>query len=184
MSKAHNVPIETLRKLVSLDRETGFLTWNSRPISMFPHARAWKSWNTRFAGRPAFATLSGNGYYHGALFNKKVCAHRIVFALDNGRWPDAHIDHIDGNRLNNIPSNLRDVDHQTNCLNQPISKANTSGFTGVSYDKARGAFAAYVNFGNKKISLGRFNTADAAAFARAQANKAHGFHPNHGRKQS
>lgn len=183
MGQSPEVTIEMLRKLVAIDMETGALTWKPRPVELFANERAWKSWNSRFAGRQAFNTLSGNGYMHGALFNKKIYAHRIVFALVNGRWSEQSIDHIDGNRLNNRPLNLRDVDHRSNCLNQPIRKANTSGFTGVSYDRTRGAYESYITSHGKKIALGRFATSAEAAIARAQANKTHGYHANHGRKQ-
>ena len=179
-----DIPVAALREIVELDHASGLLTWLERPLRMFKDARACKSWNTRFAGKPAFNTLSGNGYMHGGLFDKKVYTHRVIFALANDRWPTQSVDHIDGNRLNNRPSNLRDVDHRTNCLNQPTSKANTSGFTGVSFDKSRDSFEAYLTESGKKVSLGRFSSVSDAAAARTQANQTHGFHANHGRKSS
>jgi HNH endonuclease len=173
--------IEQLRALVSMDVGSGALSWLPRPASMFPDARACKTWNTRFAGTPAFCTKSGNGYFHGSLLNTKVCAHIVVFALTHGRWPRLSIDHINGNRADNRPSNLRDVSHVQNMRNQPLSRASSTGLTGVSFDKARGKFAAHITVLGRTKHLGRYATAGEAAAARAAANEAYSFHQNHGR---
>lgn len=173
--------IDQLRALVSMDVDSGALRWLPRPVSMFPDARACKAWNTRFAGAPAFCTKSGNGYFHGSLLNTKVCAHSIVFALANSQWQTYTVDHINGDRTDNRPCNLRDVPHVQNMRNQPLSRASTTGLTGVSFDKARGKFAAHITVHGRVKHLGRFATAEQAAAARAAANKTYSFHQNHGR---
>lgn len=148
---------------------------------MFPNARAHNTWNSRFAGKRAFNTHSGNGYLHGALLDGKVCAHSVVFALTHGHWPVFTIDHINGDRADNLPSNLRDVPHTQNMRNQPLSRASKTGMTGVSFDRARGKFAAHITVNGRTEHLGRYATAQEAAAARAAANVRHDFHPNHGR---
>lgn len=178
------VPINVLRELVFLNKDTGDLIWRDRPRAYFKTEMSWKTWNTKWAGKKAFNTRSGNGYLHGALFNKKIFAHRVVYALLYGEWPSKTIDHIDGNRTNNRPSNLRNVEHQTNCRNQPISAANTSGVTGVSFDSNRGVYEAYITVDAGKVSLGRFPTLGEAKDARLAANLQFGFHANHGRASS
>lgn len=176
-----------LAELVHLEHATGLLTWKPRAAHWFRGKtpsevdRIANSWNARHPGRAAFAHNSGNGYLHGCLFCVKFYAHRIVWTLAHGEWPRGGIDHINGRRQDNRPANLRDVAHADNCRNQPISSANTSGATGVSYDKERRNYSAYIQVHGRKIHLGRFETVTAAANARRAANEAHGYHPNHGR---
>lgn len=176
---------EDLGRLVRLEPDSGRLFWRVRPTEFFvagpEQERAAKSWNTSFAGREAFRTLSGNGYYHGTLLGEKVCAHVVVFALYHGRWPDHTIDHVNGDRLDNRPENLRDVPHIQNMRNQPLSRASTTGVTGVHFDRARGKYAAHITIRGKTVHLGRFSAMGAAVRVRKRAEAKHGFHKNHGR---
>lgn len=186
MSWYRELPVERLRNMVRLDAASGSMTWMPRVLADFAGAinpqQAMATWNTRFSGQPAFAHSAGNGYLHGSLLGRKVLAHRVVWALHYGTWPVQTIDHIDGDRTNNRPENLRDVPHQTNCQNQPLSSASSTGVTGVSFDRQRGQFEAHVTVDGAKRSLGRFKELADAEVARAAANATHGFHVNHGRK--
>lgn len=47
-----------------------------------------------------------------------------------------------------------------------VKKNNTSGYTGVSYDKRSGKYRAYLTLNGKQISLGSYNTAKEAYKAR------------------
>lgn len=177
-----------LAELVEL-HPSGAMTWRTRGKKWFAHLgadadRAMASWNTKHAGRPAFAHTTGAGYFHGGLLNGKVLAHRAVWALSTGRWPAATIDHINGNKKDNRPCNLRDVPHVSNCRNQPLSKGNTSGVTGVSIDRRSGKYAAHISVNGKTVHLGKFETLEEARLVRAAANAHHNFHPNHGRTQA
>ncbi len=173
-------------ELVDL-HDGGVMTWRRRGLEWFAHLgddapRAMASWNTRHAGKPAFAHKCGPGYLHGGLLGEKLLAHRAVWCLATGRWPTATIDHINGNRQDNRICNLRDVAHAQNCRNQPLSKVNTSGFTGVSFDAARNKYAAHITVDGRTLHLGRFDSLADARRARQQANTQHGFHSNHGRQ--
>lgn len=177
-----------LADLVELHAD-GKMTWRSRGKKWFAHlgadaGRAMASWNTKHAGKPAFAHKTGAGYLHGGLLNEKLLAHRAVWALSTGRWPVATIDHINGNRQDNRICNLRDVPHVSNCRNQPLRNVNTSGFAGVSLDKRNGKYAASICVNGKNVHLGKFETLAEARLARDAANIKHGFHANHGRRQA
>ncbi|QHJ79303.1 MAG: hypothetical protein [Bacteriophage sp.] len=108
------------------------------------------------AGDNAFTTLVG-GYYRGIFRKQHIYAHRVVYRLHHGKWPEGEIDHIDGNPANNTPLNLRDVDRSVNMQNKHRSK-------GVSFRKGEGKFEAYIcqPKTRKKIHLGYFKTEDKA----------------------
>lgn len=86
--------------------------------------------------------LTGGSYFY---FNMQigdkrltVAHHRVVatqFLSNPKNYPE--VDHIDGNSLNNSPSNLRWVSKKENQQNKSKHKNNTSGVTGVSFLQVR-----------------------------------------------
>lgn len=54
-------------------------------------------------------------------------------------------------------------------INSPVQKNNTSGYTGVYYDKQDGMWRAVINFQKKRTDLGRFQRIDDAIKARKDA---------------
>lgn len=81
------------------------------------------------------------------------------------------IDHIDGNPLNNQRENLRAATNIQNCRNQRKSRNNTSGYTGVSWDKECQKWCAYIYIDGKRVNLGRYNIKEAAAYVRKIAEQ-------------
>ena len=59
-------------------------------------------------------------------------AHRVIWAMMTGRWPDDEIDHRDRDPANNRWENLREATHSLNMLNRDEPSTNTSGVKGVS----------------------------------------------------
>jgi hypothetical protein len=104
--------------------------------------------------------------------------HRLIFALHNGRFPNKDIDHINHNRSDNRPENLREVDKAENNKNYSKYSNNSSGITGVS--KKGKKWQARIQVDKKPIYLGVFNTIEDAASAREEALTSYGFHRNHG----
>lgn len=107
-------------------------------------------------------------------------AHRLVWLHVHGRFPKQEIDHINGNGTDNSLGNLREVDRKENCKNMRLHNHNTSGISGVSWRKQRSSWRAYVTVGNKQVSLGHFDNLFDACCARKSAERALGFHANHG----
>lgn len=66
------------------------------------------------------------------------------------------IDHEDHNGLNNQRYNLRSATVAQNGHNQSLSKTNTSGYKGVTWDKVGRKWRAYIKINDKDINLGRF----------------------------
>lgn len=76
------------------------------------------------------------GYYTVTYSGKKYKVHRIVHKIATGE--DALlVDHINQIRTDNKPSNLRGVSHAVNSRNRKKPLANTSGKTGVHWDRKR-----------------------------------------------
>jgi len=82
--------------------------------------------------------------------------HRIIMIPPEGM----HIDHINGNGLDNRRENLRVCSNAENHQNIRWNKRNTTGFLGVS--KRPWGFAAQIQVGKVKKYLGMFDTAEEA----------------------
>lgn len=78
------------------------------------------------------------------------------------------VDHINGDKLDNTMSNLRELPHRLNIANQRIK--NIYGAPGVRKTKS-GKYHARIKHKGKEINLGRFPTVNAARQARIQAER-------------
>lgn len=138
-----------LRFLLDYDQTTGVFTWR---VNKPPRAKA--------GDRPMSPTKAG--YLRVRIDNHLYYQHRLAWLYVNGTWPSGKIDHINGDVRDNRIGNLRDVDHRTNLQNlrSPHSD-NRTGKLGVSRTEA-GKYTASIKVQNKRIRLGRFDSAEAA----------------------
>lgn len=74
-------------------------------------------------------------------------------------------DHIDGNKLNNLKSNLRVATHSQNLCNRKITKDLTSQFKGVCWHKHNNKWHARIMLNYKYKHLGFFTDETEAAQA-------------------
>lgn len=162
-----------LQALLNYDPSTGALIWKERPGAV-------RSWNTKYAGKPAFTAKDRKGYYVGAVGGINYRAARVIYKLYHGVEAE-QVDHIDGDRSNNRIVNLRAVTHQQNQQNMKKSSRNKSGVVGVSWNKAKNRWDAKISFNGGSVLIGRFTDFDAAVAARKQYEQKLGYHPNHGR---
>ena len=87
--------------------------------------------------------------------------HRIVWALANNQDPGVmQIDHIDMDRRNNCPSNLRIADQRLNHQR----RTNTSPY-GVGVKQSGEKYQARIRINGKLVHLGTFSTQQAASDA-------------------
>lgn len=174
-----------LRLLLTYEPETGKLFWKKRKSWMAPRGgvraagKAVAIWNGRNAGNMAFTATTNGGYRVGWLFGVKSYAHRVIWALIHGEWPDV-IDHIDGDRGNNLISNLRSVTKAENARNARVGSNNKTGVMGVGRSKA--GWYAKICAGGVAIHIGTFETFGDAVDARKNAEVKYGYHENHGRR--
>lgn len=174
-SKALPTP-EELRQLIDYDPETGAMRWRAR--------QTLRCWNAKFVGKPAMTSVDKDGYLRGRINGRWFYAHRVAWVIYYGKWPENSIDHIDGCPTNNAIANLRDVNQGENRRNCAKSIKNSSGVTGVYWQKASGKWTAQIKVNYRQINLGSFEDKELAVAARRKAERDFGFHPNHGRAVS
>ena len=95
----------------------------------------------------------------------KIRLHRFIMNCPN----DKVVDHINHNPLDNRKCNLRICSNQQNCMNQNKHSNNTSGYTGVLWDKAKNKWMARIKVNYKQIFLGYYDTLEKAIEVRKQA---------------
>lgn len=118
-------------------------------------------------GTPA-GHIMQNGYVLVGISRRQYLAHRLIFLMHHGYLP-AKIDHLDGNRQNNKIDNLRPANSQQNSANSRKVGKFSSKWKGVTWDRARGKWAASVGVNRKRIALGRFDDEGDAAMAYNEA---------------
>lgn len=133
-------------------------------------------WKIRSGGRSS-GTIAGcktkHGYISITIAGKAYLAHRLAWLISYGVWPEAQIDHINGDRADNQLANLRPATANENAWNQKVCKTNKSGFKGVYFHLQSQKWRAVIGANNKRISLGLHHTAKDAAKAYAAASAIH-----------
>ena len=128
----------------------------------------WK--NTKSGVR--FNRLAGsktqNGYITIVLNQRRFLAHRLAWAYVYGTFPEGVVDHINRIKEDNRICNLRSVTQKENGKNVGLTKANSTGCTGVMFrkDGRKNPWNARVMHGRKEISLGHFGSFEEACAAR------------------
>lgn len=144
---------EELRAMFDFNTDTGRLIWR-------PNPQKTSQWNGRVAGKEA-GSIS-RGYWQVKINSEQCRAHRVIWKLAYGSIPaDKHIDHINGNGLDNRLENLRLATNSENQLNRLADKGRK--YKGV-YRKGRN-FKAEITVNGERIYVGIFKNAEHAAMA-------------------
>jgi hypothetical protein len=167
-------PLEYLKECFVLDSSlpNGIRWVSDRPLSHFNSEAAYKLWNKKYSNKPC-GCRSDNGYFHTAMFDKNYRNHRIVYAIANNTndFQDFQIDHIDNNKLNNNPENLRLATCSQNKFNTGKQKNNTSGYKNIFFIKKTQKYISTVKINRKSIHIGTFETLELAIEARDEKIK-------------
>lgn len=159
--------------------ESGLTAEHLRRVLLYdPHTGLWK-WRQGGRGRPKvlvwFAgTLGGKPgfqYLSISIGRLPYYVQRLAFLYMTGRWPDPEADHIDGDRTNNRWDNLREATRVQSKHNKGARKDNVVGARGVYYRSKEGKFHARIKIGDKRVSLGLFDTVELASEAYEKAAK-------------
>lgn len=144
-------PVEELRKYLSYDPETGFLT---RVIT-----------TTRKAGTRAGTAKAGiktRPYFKVGVCGSYYFVHRVAWKLMTGKEPPENIDHINNDSLDNRWANLREATFAQNQQNKRLQKNNRRGFKGVHWISNRAGtknWAANIRANGRWYRLGNFYSA-------------------------
>ena len=178
-----------IRESFEYSSETGVISWKlDRPLYHFKDISSYKIWKGKFSGKVTGCVqlASGNRYYKTIrIAGKLFLAHRLAWFLYYGKWPSSHIDHMNGDSLDNCILNLREVSSSDNGKNANRKKNNTSGVNGVYFHKQNLNWVAEAHWTEdgltKKKSLGSFKEIEDAAKARSAWEQENGFTERHGK---
>ena len=165
--------VEFVRDRLAYNPDTGIFTWRA-------HASQSKRWNSRYAG-----TIAGShcrGYTQIQLPKpQNYYAHQIAWLLVYGVWPSGSLDHINGCRSDNRIDNLRLATTSQNNCNRARQRNNSSGYTGICWNKQAKKWEARIYLDNRKLQWREFFTDkhEAAAARRAKLSEIHGEFARH-----
>jgi hypothetical protein len=153
-----NLSRERLFEVVNYDPETGFFTWK-------------KITSNRAKVGEVAGNIMKNGYWKIGIDKQDFYAHRLAWFYVHGYWPDKYIDHVDGNKLDNSITNLREATNSQNGANRGVPVHSRIGMKGVRRVPRSKRFAAQIQVRGGPRYLGMFDTMDeahAAYFAAAR----------------
>ena len=155
---AKDFSAETIRTVLDYDPQTGHLTWK---------AKGWK----HSAGQRAGGLGHSAGYRCLQVNGKKVLEHRLIYFIVTGEWPNV-IDHINGDRMDNRWSNLRNVSHTTNMQNIRRPQVNNkTGVLGVCWSEEKQKFIVRIHANGRIHNIGRFTDLEKAGQAYIAAKR-------------
>jgi hypothetical protein len=181
-----------LRLLLRYDPGTGNLYWRERaPIwfktytesidALSKNKADAKRWNTRLSDKAACCLKEKNGYLTGSLMGRKYLAHRIIWAMQTGSWPEEQIDHINGVRDDNRWENLRAVSCTINNRNQRRNKVGKSCVAGVRFCRHSGRWVVQVRAGDGRRICRSSKSMEEAIEMHESIKKGLGYTEDHGR---
>ena len=109
-------------------------------------------------------TIMKNGYVGAWRGNMHLYLHRLIV----GAGPSQHVDHRNGDKLDNRRGNLRVASKSQNGANRPkdnITRGATSHYKGVSWKSGRNRWVAHIHVEGRTQYLGSFTNEDDAARA-------------------
>ncbi len=160
--------------------ETGRFTWKPRERHHFASQRACSIFATRDAGKKA-GCATAKGYVYINIRPRKFLAHRVAMIMSGYDVSESLVDHINGNPSDNRLCNLRLASHSMNGRNGRMRSTNTSGVSGVCWDKSVGKWHARVYIDPyKSKTLGVFEDMDDARAAVESARAGVGYTDRHG----
>jgi len=159
--KEHQMPELTRDRLVELleiDIEKGVFNWK--------HTMGGKAKKGQKAG-----AIGKNGYITIRIDQVDYLAHRLMWLYVYGAFPMLGIDHIDRDKTNNKPINLRLATPKQNGENKLLNSNNSSGHRGVFFRKYLKSkpYAVSIMNNRKTIHVGYFATIEEAIQARKEA---------------
>jgi hypothetical protein len=137
---------EYLKSVLYYNQDTGNFVWIKKENSK----------STRIKIGEIAGCIDNNGYRIIRISGKGYKSHRLAWLYIYGNLPFKMIDHINGNKIDNRISNLREVSNKENQLNQ--NRHRLGSLPGAIFRKKSNKWQSYINLNNKFKHLGYFNT--------------------------
>lgn len=150
---------KTLKELLHYNPETGVFTWLSG----------------QYRENPAGTLDKASNSNRISIDSKSYKASRLAFLYMKGYFPEYEVIHINKNGADDKWKNLLHGQRSCTTINSKIYKNNTSGVTGVLWDKKREMWLATIFIKGKHVFLGRFENFATTVAARRNAELKYGF---------
>lgn len=141
-------------------------------------------WKIKPANRVKIGDEVGHdsgGYRRFEYKQKNYQLHRVVWEMHNGFIDDElEVDHINHIKNDNRIENLRLISHCDNSRNKSIATNNTSGISGVHWNKRLNKWHVQITANGVRKHVGLFHDMSDAIRAREEAKSSFGYHKNHG----
>jgi len=132
MANREPITAGRLRELLDYDPATGLFAWRKKS-------------KARWRERVGCSSTQRHTVVNIGVDYRRYKAHRLAWLWMTGEWPASEIDHINRNPLDNRWCNLRLSNPSHNHRNHGGYKNNTSGTTGVIWDKSGNRWIVRMN---------------------------------------
>lgn len=110
--------------------------------------------------------VTEDNYRRARVDGKYFYVHIMLWRMEGNSIPDGFmLDHIDGDRQNNVIANLRLATSRENQHNKFRQKEGTSEYKGVWYDAKKSKWKAAIRLPESRLYIGQFETELEAALA-------------------
>lgn len=129
-------------------------------------------------GKPWGTLDKSTGYYVVHWLGKRRHVHRLCYELAHGPIPAGkEVDHIDRDKTNNSPDNLRLASRGQNEQNKLPGANNTSGVRGLSWDKRRKRWRGALVLDGKQHGFSSADRDEVVAWIDRTRDLIHTHHP-------
>ena len=166
LEKYKGFSIETLSKYLHIDPINGVVRWKVRVVDDFKNSpnpsKQCDDWNRKFSNKVVGGEydLNGKVYRRFTFFGKTLFVNKVIYLYYYGcvvfyEKGSVHLDHINGNSLDDSVFNLRYITHKANVSLKSRTK-NKNGYVGVEY--CNGRFRAKIKVGDTTRRSKLFDT--------------------------
>lgn len=158
--------IDVFNRYLNIDFDAGAIKWKTRHVSDFSESpnpeKQCNDWNRKFANKVVGGSylLSGKFYRRFTFFGKTLHVCKVIYLCYYGSiifgGNSVHLDHINGNSLDDSVFNLRYISSKAN-VSLKHKTRNKNGYVGVVFDKGR--FYSKIIVDGKTIRSKKFDSA-------------------------
>lgn len=166
--------------LIPLRDKTGAIVAHTLVDDDLPDSLTKVRWHLNNSGYVMRDTSLGDNYRVNAKGRRTNRQHYMLHREVLGVPVDqkCHVDHINGDRLDNRRENLRISTASENAQNRPV-RTKRGTYRGVTWNKAHGQWVARATINYKTHHIGYFDDEEEAALAVMEWRREHMTHSSH-----